>query len=92
MYLDFIARVGLEGGGRAYLQDKNTCAETLAENGRGAYTQAGAYLWDTRGSLHTSQISHLLLFPSLWLLAPGSCSQFLPLFPLQPAFEISTGL
>ena len=44
-----------------------------------------------RGSLHASPISHLLLYPSLWLLVPGSSSQFLPLFPLQSAFEISTG-
>ena len=29
-----------------------------------------------RGSLHTSQISHLLLYPSLWLLVPGLSSQF----------------
>ena len=29
-----MAKVGLEGGG-AYSQDKSTCAETLAENGRG---------------------------------------------------------
>ena len=29
--------------------------------------------------------------PSLWLVVPGSRSQFLPLFPLQPPFEISTG-
>ena len=44
-----------------------------------------------RGSLHTSQISHLLLYPSLWLLVPGLSSQFLPYFPIQPAFEVSTG-
>ena len=29
-----------------------------------------------RGSLHTSQISHLLLKPSLWLLVPGLSSHF----------------
>ena len=33
-----------------------------------------------RDSLHTSQISHLLLYPSLWLLVPGLSGQFLPLF------------
>ena len=33
-----------------------------------------------RSSLHTSQISHSLLYPSLWLLVPGLSSQFLPLF------------
>ncbi len=30
-----------------------------------------------RGSLHTSQISHLLLYPLLWLLVPGLSSHFL---------------
>ena len=32
-----------------------------------------------RGSLHTGQISHLLLYPSLWLLVPGyyTCHYFL---------------
>ena len=44
-----------------------------------------------RGSLHTSRISHLLLYPSLWLLVPGLSSQFLPLFPIQPAFNVSGG-
>ena len=44
-----------------------------------------------RGSLHTSRIGHLLLYPSLQLLVPGLSSQFLPYFPIQPAFEISTG-
>ena len=44
-----------------------------------------------RGSLHTSQISHLLFYPSLWLLVPGLSSQFLPLFPVQPAFNIISG-
>ena len=29
-----------------------------------------------RGSLHTSQISHLVLYPSLWLLVPGLSSHF----------------
>ena len=37
-----------------------------------------------RGSPFTSQISHLLLRPSLWLLVPGLSSQFLPCFPIQP--------
>ena len=36
------------GGGGAYLQDKNTSAGTLAENGRGAYMREGAYSRDTR--------------------------------------------
>ena len=31
---------------------------------------------DIRGSLHTSQNSHLLLYPSLWLLALGLSSHF----------------
>ena len=31
------------------------------------------------------------MYPSLWLLVPGLSSQFFPLFPLQPASEISTG-
>ena len=47
-----------------------------------------------KGSPHTSQIIHLLLYPSLWLLVPGLCSQFLPLFPIeciQPAFNDSSG-
>ena len=35
------------GRGGAYSQDKNTCTGTLAENGRGAYTQEGAYSWNT---------------------------------------------
>ena len=39
-----------------------------------------------RGSPHTSQISHLLPYPSLWLLVPGLNSQLLPLFPIQLAF------
>ena len=30
----------------------------------------------SQGSLHTSQISHLLLYPSLWLLVSGLSSQF----------------
>ena len=29
-----------------------------------------------KGSLHTSQISHLLLYPSLWLLVPGLSSHY----------------
>ena len=37
-----------------------------------------------RGSLHTSQISHLLLYPSPWLLVPELSSQFLP---IQLAFD-----
>ena len=45
-------------------------------------------MYNIRGSLHTGQISHLLLYPSLWLLVPGSSSQFLPLFHLQLGFEI----
>ena len=44
-----------------------------------------------RGSLHTGQISHLLLYASLWLLVLVLSSQFLPLFALQSAFDISTG-
>ena len=43
-----------------------------------------------RGSLTTSQISHLLLYPSLWLLLSGLSSQFLPLLPIQPAFIINS--
>ena len=43
-----------------------------------------------RGSLHTSQISHLLQYPSLWLLALGLCSHFFfQLFHIQPTFEVS---
>jgi hypothetical protein len=34
------------------------------------------YYVTLRGSPHTSQISHLLLYPSLWLLVPGLSSQF----------------
>ena len=49
------------------------------------------FMKGSRGSLHASQISHLLLYSALWLLVPASSSQFLPLFLLQPAFEISTG-
>ena len=45
----------------------------------------------SRGSPHTSQISYLLLYPSLWLLVPGLSSHFLPLLPLQPAFNVSSG-
>ena len=41
-----------------------------------------------RGSLHTSQISHLLPYPSLWLLVPGLTSQFSPLFLIQHAFNV----
>ena len=43
-----------------------------------------------KGFLHTSQISHLLLYPLLWLLVPGLSSQFLPLFPIQLAFDVSS--
>ena len=51
-----------------------------------------AYMHDTlRDSLHTSQISHLLLYPSLWLLVPGLSSQFLPLSPIQLDFEVRSG-
>ena len=31
---------------------------------------------DFRGPLHTSQISHLLLYPLLWLLVPGLSNHF----------------
>ena len=34
------------------------------------------YYMQAWGSLHTSQISHLLLYPSLWLLLSGLSSQF----------------
>lgn len=34
------------------------------------------YLNLNKGSLHTSQISNLLLYPSLWLPVPGLSSQF----------------
>ena len=44
-----------------------------------------------RGSLTTSQISHLLLYPSLWLVLSGLSSQFLPLLPIQPAFIVNSG-
>ena len=44
-----------------------------------------------RGSLTSSQISHLLLYPSLWLLLSGLSSQFLPLLPIQPAFIVNSG-
>ena len=40
------------------------------------------------GSLHTSQISHLLLYPSLSLLVPEMSSQFLPLFPISETVSI----
>ena len=45
IHIDFVARVGLEGG--AYSRDKNTSAGTLAENGSGAYMREGAYSRDT---------------------------------------------
>ena len=35
------------GGGGAYSRDKNTCAGTLAETGRGAYTREEVYSQDT---------------------------------------------
>ena len=44
-----------------------------------------------RGYLHTSQFSYLLLQPSLWLLVSGLSSQFLLSFPIQPAFNVSSG-
>ena len=44
-----------------------------------------------RGSLTSSQISHLLLYPSLWLLLSGLSSQFLPLLLIQPAFIVNSG-
>ena len=43
----------------------------------------------SRGSLHTSQINYLLLYPSLWLLATLWIEW--PLVPLQPSFNISSG-
>ena len=43
---------------------------------------------DVRGSLHTS---HLLLYPSPWLLVPRLSSQSLLIFPIQPAFNFSRG-
>ena len=55
------------------------------------YCAWGCIYMKLRGSLHTSQISHLPLYPSLWLLVPGLSSQFLPLFPVQPAFNVSRG-
>ena len=39
---------------------------------------------------HTSQISHLLLDLSLWLLVPGLSSQFLPYLPVQPTLKVTT--
>ena len=44
-----------------------------------------------RGSLHTSQISHFLLYPSLWLIVSGLNSHFCHCSPLQTSFKISTG-
>ena len=42
----------------------------------------------SRGPPHTSQISLLLLYPSLWLLVPGPSSQFLHyILYVQPAFR-----
>ena len=45
----------------------------------------------SKGSPHTSQISHLIVYPSLWLLVPGLSSQYLSLFPIQVAFDVSSG-
>ena len=39
-------------------------------------TSWAQHLLIVKGSLRTSQISHLLLYPSLWLLVPGLSSQF----------------
>ena len=41
-----------------------------------------------RGSLRTIQISHLLVYPSLWLLDPGLSSQSLALLSIQSAFNV----
>ena len=57
----------------------------------GDYLTMGEHMHMYKGSLHTSQISHLLLYPSLWLLVPGFSSQFLPVFPIQPSFNVSSG-
>ena len=46
-----------------------------------------AYCMCSRGSLTTS---HLLLYPSLWLLLSGLSSQFLPLLSIQPAFIVNS--
>ena len=43
-----------------------------------------------RGSLHTSQISHLLLYPSLWLLVPGLSSHFV-IVSFTTFFKANTG-
>ena len=38
-----------------------------------------------------AKITHLLLYPSLWLQVPGWSSQFLPLFPIWSACNVSSG-
>ena len=45
--------------------------------------------YNSWGSPHTSQISHLLLYPSLWLLVPRLSSQLCHCFLIQLAFEWS---
>ena len=42
-----------------------------------------------RGSPHTSQISHLILYPSLWLLVPGLSSQFFAIISYTTGFLMS---
>ena len=49
-------------GGGAYSRDKNICAGTLAENGRGAYTREGACSWDTTVYISDIMYFFLLLF------------------------------
>ena len=41
---------------------------------------------------HTSQNSHLLLYPSLWLLVPGPSSQFLQYILYATCFNVSNTL
>ena len=48
------------------------------------------HVYCTRVPPHTSHISYLLRYPSLRLLVPGLSSQFLPYFPIQPAFKVTT--
>ena len=43
------------------------------------------------GSLHSSQISHLLLYPSLWLLVPGLSSHFHYCFLYNHFFKVNAG-
>ena len=43
-----------------------------------------------RGSLHTSQISHLLLYPPLWLLVTGLSSQLFAIISFTTCFNISS--